>query len=97
LIAPFPAFLRAIDLVYGLSFSEAKNYVHTSVKARLIDELDEKYNNGRAIVDLTLYVINFSLSCDYFSVFYCSFFVVFLYCVEVKLSVIYWLKNQVNG
>ncbi|AOM79617.1 AAA family ATPase [Pedobacter steynii] len=42
MLAPFPEHLKAIDRKYGVSFAEVKDYVHTTMKKRIILELEQK-------------------------------------------------------
>lgn len=40
LLAPFPAHLQDIDRQYGISYAEVKDYIHTTMKKRIIAELE---------------------------------------------------------
>lgn len=42
MLAPFPEHLKIIDRKYGVSFAEVKDYVHTTMKKRIILELEQK-------------------------------------------------------
>lgn len=42
MLAPFPEHLKTIDRKYGVSFAEVKDYVHTTMKKRIILELEQK-------------------------------------------------------
>jgi SpoVK/Ycf46/Vps4 family AAA+-type ATPase len=39
-LAQFPAHLTGIDRQYGISYAEARDYVNTAMKTRILDELD---------------------------------------------------------
>ncbi|MNR48559.1 hypothetical protein D3C85_1678070 [compost metagenome] len=42
MLAPFPEHLKTIDRKYGVSFAEVKDYIHTTMKKRIILELEQK-------------------------------------------------------
>lgn len=41
-LLPFPEKFRNIERKYGLSYAEVKDYIHTQMKKRIIEELDKK-------------------------------------------------------
>lgn len=43
LLAPFPAHLQGIERQYGISYAEVKDYIHTTMKKRIIAELEAAY------------------------------------------------------
>lgn len=44
LLSVFPNELRKIERKYGISYAEAKDYVHTSIKSRLISQWENEEN-----------------------------------------------------
>ncbi|WP_343673979.1 ATP-binding protein [Chitinophaga sp.] len=40
MLAPFPAHLQDLDRKYGISYAEVKDYIHTTMKKRIIAELE---------------------------------------------------------
>lgn len=43
LLAPFPAHLQDIERQYGISYAEVKDYIHTTMKKRIIAELEKAF------------------------------------------------------
>jgi SpoVK/Ycf46/Vps4 family AAA+-type ATPase len=41
LLAPFPVHLQKIERQYGISYAEVKDYIHTTMKKRIIAELEK--------------------------------------------------------
>lgn len=44
ILAPFPQHLQGIQRKYNISYAEAKDYVHTTMKKQIIEELELRNN-----------------------------------------------------
>ncbi len=42
ILSPFPAHLQQLSRRYGISYAEAKDYVHTTMKRRIIQEIESR-------------------------------------------------------